>query len=46
MKDKNEKQVRNMHPVIRRLITLAVVVAVAWLLGQCIVPMAMKAIFL
>lgn len=42
----NETQERREKNIIRRLITLAVVIAAAWLLGQWIVPAFMKAIFL
>ena len=44
MEDETHK--RKGNGILRRLITLAVVIAAAWLLGQWIVPAFMKAIFL
>ena len=43
MEDETHKR---KNGIVRRLITLAVVIAAAWLLGQWIVPAFMKAIFL
>lgn len=34
------------HPVLRKLITLVIVIIVAWVLGQLFAPALMKGLFL
>lgn len=34
------------HPLINKLVTLAMIIFIAWLLGQLLVPVLMKKIFL
>ena len=34
------------HPVLRKLIILLIVIAVAWLLAQLVAPALLKAVFL
>ena len=41
-----ETAVKKKHTVLRKLITLVIIIAVAWLLGQLVAPVLLKTIFL
>lgn len=42
----NEMPEKKKYPVLRKVITLMIMIAVAWLLGQLAAPALLKAFFL
>ena len=41
-----ESAEKKKHPVLKKVIALLIVIAAAWLLGQLVAPVLLKAIFL